>query len=56
MEEKRQLGKEKPKVINIGLRDFYEAMRQQGVEAVHVDWKPPGVSDAASKKQLRKLL
>ena len=29
------------KVINIGLKGFYEDLKKQGVEVVHVDWKPP---------------
>ncbi len=29
------------KVINVGLKSFYEDLKAQGVPAVHVDWKPP---------------
>jgi hypothetical protein len=35
-----ELWKTPLKVINLGNRDFYEDLRRQGVEAVHLDWKP----------------
>ena len=38
----RDLFKKKSlKVINIGLKGFYDDLKSQGVEVVHVDWKPP---------------
>ncbi len=33
------------KVVNIGLESFYETLIQQGVEALHVDWRPPAGGD-----------
>jgi len=30
-----------PKVINIGMERFYSDLREQEVETVMVDWKPP---------------
>ena len=27
--------------INVGLESFYESLRSQGAEAIHVDWRPP---------------
>ncbi|TAK10719.1 MAG: acyl-CoA synthetase FdrA [Anaerolineae bacterium] len=27
--------------INVGLESFYESLKGQGAEAVHVDWRPP---------------
>lgn len=27
--------------INVGLASFYNSLREQGAEAVHVDWRPP---------------
>ncbi|MCE1246895.1 MAG: DUF1116 domain-containing protein [Firmicutes bacterium] len=40
------------KVINLGLRSFHEALLDQGVPAVHTDWKPP----AGGKKEIMSLL
>ena len=37
----RELFKQELKVINIGLKGFYEDLKKQGAKAVHVDWKPP---------------
>jgi hypothetical protein len=33
------------KVINIGLYSFYEALKQQDVEVVQVEWTPPASGD-----------
>ncbi len=38
-------GAEAPSVVNIGLATFADSVRQQGAEAVHVDWKPPAGGD-----------
>lgn len=27
--------------INVGLESFYESLKQQGISAIHVDWRPP---------------
>ena len=40
------------KVVNIGLEGFADELRQQDVDVIHVDWKPP----AAGNPQLAKLL
>ncbi|MGC9394943.1 MAG: DUF1116 domain-containing protein [Anaerolineae bacterium] len=29
------------KAVNVGLESFTESLRDQGVEAIHVDWRPP---------------
>lgn len=34
-----------PKVINIGIVEFAEALKEQGIDVVHVDWKPPAEDD-----------
>ncbi len=46
---------EKLKVLNLGLLDFYEDLKEQGVEAQQIDWRPPGVS-GDMEKELDKLL
>jgi hypothetical protein len=33
------------KAINVGLPLFADALRQQGVEVVEVDWQPPAGGD-----------
>ena len=35
------------KAVNLGSRDFYEDLVKQGVEAVHLNWKPAANGDAA---------
>ena len=40
------------KVVNIGLEGFARELKQQDVEVVHIDWKPP----AGGNPQLAKLL
>lgn len=44
------------KVVNIGLREFFESLVQQNVEAVHVEWKPPAQGDQELMDILDKLL
>ena len=39
-------------VINVGAKTFYDSLREQGVRAIHVDWRPP----AGGKPDLVKLL
>lgn len=39
-------------VINLGLREFAQALEEQGIWVVHVDWQPP----AAGQKDLMALL
>ena len=40
-----QLLNEEVKVVNIGLELFAETFARLGVEAVHVDWRPPAEGD-----------
>jgi hypothetical protein len=47
---------EPPVVINIGLNDFAEALIDQGVEVVQVDWVPPAGGDQQLMDILDKLL
>jgi FdrA protein len=43
---------DKIKVINVGVKIFYDSLKEQGVEVIHVDWRPPAGGD----KELLKLL
>ena len=38
--------------INVGLESFYESLKSQGAQAVHVDWRPP----AGGNERLASLL
>ena len=44
------------KVINIGLDVFYQALKDQGVEAVQVSWKPPIKLEKEYEDILSKIL
>ena len=47
----KNLINEGPKVINIGMERFFEDLKEQEAEAVHVAWRPP----LGSKELLQKL-
>ena len=36
---------DQPVVINIGLLEFFEALVDQGIQVIHVDWHPPAEGD-----------
>ncbi|MEM3420680.1 MAG: hypothetical protein QW835_01500 [Candidatus Hadarchaeum sp.] len=44
-----------PKIINVGAKHFYEFLKAQGADVVHVDWKPPAGGDKETAKLLDKL-
>ncbi len=46
---------EKLKVVNVGVRSFYECVQAQGAEAIHVDWRPPAGGDEKLARLLEKL-
>lgn len=52
---KSNILEQKLKVINIGLELFYETLKQQGVEVVHVDWQPPAGGDLGILALLEKV-
>jgi FdrA protein len=41
--------------INVGIETFYDSLREQGAEAVHVDWRPPAGGDERLQAILRKM-
>ncbi|MHA2224049.1 MAG: fdrA domain protein [Candidatus Hodarchaeales archaeon] len=47
---------EDPKVINIGLRSFFESCQTQGIKVVHIHWEPPAQGDNDLLDLLDKLL
>lgn len=46
----------KPAVINIGLPEFFESLETQGIEVIHVDWRPPAEVDEEMIDLLDKVL
>ncbi|MCE4613285.1 MAG: hypothetical protein F7C07_05580 [Desulfurococcales archaeon] len=50
------LSKKELKVINIGLRHFYEALREQGIMVANVNWSPPPKLEKDIEEILDKLL
>lgn len=48
--------REEVKVINIGIREFMQALDEQHVPLVHVDWKPPTEEDEEIENLLESLL
>jgi FdrA protein len=45
-----------PIAINIGVQDFAESLKTQGVEVVHVNWVPPAAGDPELIELLDQLL
>jgi len=43
-------------IINLGLENFAENMKEQGAEVVQVDWKPPAGGDNEMMDLLDQLL
>lgn len=43
------------KIINIGIDSFLKSLKNQGIEVVHVDWRPPAGGDAKLISILDKL-
>ncbi len=41
------------KVVNTGLKSFKETLDEEGVEAVHVDWRPPADMDPKAIQMIR---
>ena len=42
--------------INVGVRDFGQALEQQGVAVIYVDWAPPAGGDQEMIDLLDQLL
>ena len=53
--QKKNILKKGIKVVSLGLPVFYESLKEQGVEAIHLDWKPPAKGDKKLLEILRKL-
>ncbi len=46
---------DRPKLVNVGLRSFYDSVRAQGADVAHVDWRPPAGGDPELARLLAKL-
>jgi len=44
-----------PKIINVGAKHFYDDLKAQGADSVHVDWRPPAGGDREMAELLDKL-
>jgi len=42
--------------INVGVRDFGQALEQQGVQVIYVEWVPPAGGDQEMIDLLEQLL
>jgi hypothetical protein len=42
-------------VVNLGLEAFYEDLKSQSVDAIHVDWRPPAGGNVKMQGLLGKL-
>ena len=40
-----ELFSKKLKVISLGIQIFYDELGMQGIESIHVDWRPPAMGD-----------
>ncbi len=56
MREVKELLEIVPSIINIGVRDFGESLKKQGVEVTHLEWEPPIVVDQEIADILDELL
>lgn len=52
MEKTPDVLKKELKVVNMGLKSFYETLKDQQTPAVHMDWRPP----AGGKKEMMEIL
>ncbi len=52
----RKLFGEELKVVNVGLKIFYEDLKKQGVKTVHVNYQPPPKLEEDLKRALEKVL
>lgn len=52
MKNNPDLLKDDLKIINIGLKSFYESLKDQNKPVVHMDWVPP----AAGRKEIMEIL
>ncbi len=52
----RELLRDDPVFINIGVAEFAESLRREGYEAINLRWSPPAGGDREIAELLDKLL
>ena len=52
----RELLRDGPVAINIGVQDFADSLKSLGVEVVHMNWSPPAGGDPDLIDLLDRLL
>ncbi len=52
----KELLKEKPVFVNVGVREFGDSLRKQGYGAIEIVWSPPAGGDRELAELLDKLL
>jgi FdrA protein len=55
-EERADLLSDQLEAINIGLLEFFESLVAQGVQVIHVDWRPPAAGDEEMINLLDEIL
>ena len=45
-----------PRVLNIGLKSFFDSCKTQGIPTVQIHWEPPAQGDHELIKILEKIL
>ncbi|MDO5563703.1 MAG: fdrA domain protein [Eubacteriales bacterium] len=56
MSKLNELFNKKLNVVNFGIESFYEDLKKQNVEAIHVDWKPVAGGDKDLANMLSDLI
>jgi FdrA protein len=51
----RDLLRQQPRVVNIGVKDFAISLKEKRLPVVHVDWRPPAGGNSELMDALRKL-
>ncbi len=52
----KEIFRKELKVLNIGLQQFAEDLKAEGVQCVNMDWRPPGQGDQETVDLLKLLL
>ena len=55
MSKINKLFKQKLKIVNLGLSGFAKELKEQDIEVLHVDWRPPAGGNEKMIKLLNKL-
>lgn len=47
---------QKPRIVNLGIQTFFDALVAQGATCVQLDWTPPARQDAETESLLDQYL